>query len=170
MCPESDPAGLKGLTSAAQAFKKIAETQTAFVTSGDNSGTNIKELAIWKKAGIETPAGSWYIPAGQGMGGILALADEQQACTLSDRATYLTRSKGGLKLVIFVEGDQDLLNPYGAIAVNPTKNPNIHADLANQFIDWIISLPVQEKIAEFGKVDFGQALFVPNSALWLAAH
>jgi hypothetical protein len=104
------------------------------------------------------------------MGEVLTMAEEQQAYTLSDRATYLARTKEGLKLVILVEGDKSLFNPYGVIAVNPDKNPNIQNELANQFIDWIISAPVQETIAEFGKADFGQSLFTPSSAPWLAAH
>ena len=169
VCPESDPAGIKGMTGASEAFKKIADANVTFISRGDDSGTHTKEKSIWKAAGIE-PQGDWYVSAGQGMGEVLTMADEQQACTLSDRATYLARSKEGLKLVILVEGDKALFNPYGVIAVNPDKNPNIQADLANQFIDWLISLPVQEKIAEFGKADFGQSLFVPDSTAWREAH
>ena len=169
VCPENDPAGIKGMTSAADAFKKIAETQTTFVSRGDDSGTHTKEKSIWKAAEIE-PQGDWYVSAGQGMGEVLTMSEEQQACTLSDRATFLARTKEGLKLVVLVEGDKTLFNPYGVIAVNPDKNPNIQADLANQFIDWIISLPVQEQIAEFGKVDFGQSLFTPDSTAWREAH
>jgi tungstate transport system substrate-binding protein len=167
--PDADPAGLKGLTSAAEAFKKIAEAQSLFVSRGDDSGTHTKELSIWAKAELE-PTGDWYISAGQGMGEALSMSEEQQAYTLSDRATYLARSKEGLKLAILVEGDKTLFNPYGVIAVNPDKNPNIQGELANQFIDWLISVPVQEKIAGFGKADFGQSLFTPNSAPYLEAN
>ena len=169
VCPESDPAGIKAMPSASVAFTKIADGNVTFISRGDDSGTHTKEMSIWKVAGIE-PQGDWYVSAGQGMGEVLTMADEQQACTLSDRATYLARSKEGLKLVVLVEGDKALFNPYGVIAVNPAKNPNIQADLANQFIDWLVSLPVQEKIAEFGKADFGQSMFTPDSAAWRAAH
>lgn len=165
---EADPAGIKGMTSAADAFKKIAETQSAFISRGDESGTHTKEKSIWKSAGIE-PAGDWYISTGQGMGEVLTMANEQQAYTLSDRATYLARTKAGLDLVILVEGDKSLFNPYGVIAVNPEKNPNIQADLALKFIDWIISVPVQEKIESFGVADFGSSLFVPDSSPWREA-
>lgn len=169
VCPEGDPAGIEGMTSAAEAFKKIADANVTFISRGDDSGTHTKELSIWKAAEIE-PQGDWYVSAGQGMGEVLTMIDEQQACTLSDRATYLARSKEGLNLVILVEGDKALFNPYGVIAVNPAKNPNIQVDLANQFIDWLVSLPVQEKIAEFGKADFGQSLFIPDSTAWREAH
>jgi hypothetical protein len=163
--PSDDPAGIKGMTSAAEAFQKLAEEQASFVSRGDDSGTHTKEKSIWTAAGIE-PAGDWYVSAGQGMGEVLTMSNEQQAYTLSDRATYLARLKEGLELEILVEGDKSLFNPYGVIAVNAEKNPNIQPELANQFIDWIISVPVQEKIAQFGMEDFGQSLFVPDSAPW----
>jgi tungstate transport system substrate-binding protein len=165
--PADDPAGIKGMTSAADAFIKLSETQSPFISRGDESGTHTKELSIWEKAGIE-PAGDWYISAGQGMGEVLTMSVEQQAYTLSDRATYLARTKEGLGMEILVEGDTDLFNPYGVIAVNPEKKPAIQAELVNHFIDWILSVPVQEKIGQFGVEDFGQSLFVPDSALWKA--
>jgi tungstate transport system substrate-binding protein len=165
--PESDPAEVRGMADAAAAFKKIAVSEAAFVSRGDESGTHTKELSIWKAAGIE-PVGSWYISAGQGMGEVLTMADEQLAYTLSDRATYLARTKAGLDIVVLVEGDRVLFNPYGVIAVNPEKNANIQLDLANQFIDWIISVPVQEKIAQFGAAEFGESLFIPDSEPWKA--
>jgi tungstate transport system substrate-binding protein len=163
--PESDPAGIQGMTDAAQAFQKIAEAQAPFVSRGDDSGTHTKEKAIWEAAGIE-PSGDWYISAGQGMGAVLTLANEQQAYTLSDRATYLARTLEGTELVIEVEGDPVLFNPYGVMAVNPDKSPEINNELANTFIDWLISVPVQEKIGQYGIEEFGSPLFTPDSQPW----
>jgi len=167
--PADDPAGLRGMTDAAEAFKKLAEAQAPFVSRGDDSGTHTKEKAIWAAAGVE-PAGDWYISAGQGMGAVLTMADEQQAYTLSDRATYLARTLEGIDREILVEGEPILFNPYGVIAVNPDKGAHIKADLANDFIDWLISVPTQEKIAQFGVDDFGSPLFTPDSAPWREAH
>jgi tungstate transport system substrate-binding protein len=167
--PAADLAGLKGLTNAAEAFQKLAQAQAPFVSRGDESGTHTKEKAIWKAAGIE-PKGDWYISAGQGMGAVLTMANEQQAYTLSDRATYLARTLEGIELKILVEGDPILFNPYGVIAVNPAKGSHIKADLANTFIDWLISLPTQEKIGQFGVDKFGSPLFTPDSAPWREAH
>jgi tungstate transport system substrate-binding protein len=163
--PEGDPAGIQGMTDAAQAFQKIAEAQAPFVSRGDDSGTHTKEKAIWEAAGIE-PSGDWYISAGQGMGAVLTMANEQQAYTLSDRATYLARTLEGTELVIEVEGDPVLFNPYGVIAVNPDKSPDINNELANTFIDWLISVPVQEKIGQYGIEEFGSPLFTPDSQPW----
>jgi tungstate transport system substrate-binding protein len=167
--PAGDPAGIKGMKQAAKALAKIAEAQAPFVSRGDDSGTHTKEKAIWQEAGVE-PAGDWYISAGQGMGAVLTMAGEQQAYTLSDRATYLARTLEGTDLEIMVEGDPILFNPYGVIAVNPDKSPQINNELANQFIDWLVSLPTQETIAQFGVEQFGAPLFTPDSTAWRDAH
>jgi tungstate transport system substrate-binding protein len=167
--PPDDPAGIGGMTEAPAALAQVAGAEAPFVSRGDDSGTHTKEKGIWSEAGIE-PAGDWYISAGQGMGAVLTMADEQQAYTLSDRATYLARTLEGTELVILVEGDPILFNPYGVIAVDPDKSPEINNDLANQFIDWLISLPTQETIAEFGVAEFGAPLFTPDSAAWREAH
>ena len=163
--PAADPAGIKGMTDAAQAFGQISETGGLFVSRGDDSGTHTKEKGIWSAAGLE-PSGDWYIAAGQGMGAVLTMANEQLAYTLSDRATYLARTLEGIDLEILVEGDPILFNPYGVIAVNPDKNQQIKAELANQFIDWLISVPTQEQIGQFGVEEFGLPLFVPDSEPW----
>jgi len=166
--PPSDPAGIKGLKDAAAALTKIAQRQAKFISRGDESGTHVKEKGIWQKAGI-TPKGAWYVSAGQGMGAVLVMANEQQAYTLADRGTYLAQ-RNKLDLVILVEGDKALFNPYGVIAVNPAKHPGVNAELAAKFQEWLTSVETQEKIAEFGKAEFGQSLFIPDSAAWHQAH
>lgn len=163
--PSSDPAGIKGMTDGSAALAQLAAAQSPFVSRGDDSGTHSKEKAVWAAAGIE-PAGDWYISAGQGMGAVLTMADELQAYTLSDRATYLARTLEGTALEIMVEGDAVLFNPYGVIAVNPAKGDHIKNDLANLFIDWLIAIPAQELIAEFGVAEFGAPLFTPDSTAW----
>ena len=165
--PESDPAGIAGMTSAADALAQIAASESTFISRGDDSGTHAKEKSLWAAAGIE-PAGDWYVSAGQGMGAVLTMAEEQQAYTLSDRSTYLARTLEGLDLKVLVEGDKALFNPYSVITVDPAKNPNIQGDLANQFADWIISVPTQELISQYGVKEFGQGLFTPDSDPWNA--
>jgi len=169
--PEDDPAGITGMESAADALTAIAAAEASFVSRGDDSGTHTKELSIWESADIE-PSGDWYQAIGQGMGATLTFANEEQAYTLSDRATYLARTleDDGFELKILVEGDPILFNPYGVMAVNPDKNDLINAEGANTFIDWIISVPTQELIAEFGVDKFGSPLFTPDSEAWNAAQ
>lgn len=167
--PPSDPAGIRGMTDVAQAMAAIAASEAPFVSRGDDSGTHVKELELWKAAGI-TPEGDWYISSGQGMGPVLTMADEQEAYALSDRATYLARTLEGTELEILVEGDERLFNPYGVIAVNPDKNEQIQIELANTFIDWLVSVETQERIAQYGVEEFGESLFIPDSAQWHEAQ
>lgn len=167
--PPSDPAGIRGMTDVAQAMTAIAASEAPFVSRGDDSGTHVKELDLWEAAGI-TPEGDWYISAGQGMGSVLTMADEQEAYALADRATYLARTLEGTGLEILVEGDERLFNPYGVIAVNPDKNDQIQAELANTFIDWLVSVETQQLIAQFGVEEFGESLFIPDSAQWQEAQ
>lgn len=163
--PSGDPAGIGGTDDAAVAFAQIATAGAPFVSRGDDSGTHTKEMAIWAAAEIE-PAGDWYIVAGQGMGAVLTMADEMQAYTLSDRATYLKRTLAGTELAILTEGDPILFNPYGVIAVDPAKNEAINNELANAFIDWLIGVPTQNAIADYGVEEFGMPLFTPDSEAW----
>lgn len=160
--PPDDPAGIRGMTDAAAAFRRIAEAQAPFVSRGDESGTHIKELGIWEQAGVR-PEGDWYMSAGQGMGAVLTMANELRAYTLSDRATYLSR-RDDLNLDILVEGDPALFNQYGVL---PVAQDAAHQDrfmAAMKFVEWITSPETQALIAEFGKDRYGQQLFYPNAS------
>ncbi len=159
--PSSDPAGIKGTASAPDAFAKIANTQSPFISRGDNSGTNAKELAIWKAAKI-TPEGSWYTESGQGMGATLQIASEKGAYTLTDRATFLA-NKANLQLENLVEGDSTLLNIYHVIQVNPANCPKVNSVGAVAFSDYMVSPDTQALISTFGVDKYGQALFTPDA-------
>jgi tungstate transport system substrate-binding protein len=155
--PASDPAGISGMTSAVDAFKKIAASGATFVSRGDSSGTNTKELALWKSAGI-TPKGSWYLQSGQGMGATLQIASEKTAYTLTDTATFLS-SQANLALEALVKSDSSLINIYSVIAVNPAKWPKVNAAGAKAFEDYVTGSAGQQIIAAFGIDTFGIALF-----------
>ena len=156
--PAEDPAGIKGMTVAADAFKQIMDAGATFVSRGDNSGTHTKEMAIWKAAEEETPTAGWYQSAGQGMGDVLQMASEQGGYTLADRATYLAL-KDTLSLEILVEGDTILFNQYGVIPVTDAANQ----EGAQAFADWIVSDAGQAVIETYGVEEYGQALFIPNA-------
>jgi tungstate transport system substrate-binding protein len=159
--PSSDPAGIKGIATASEAFTKIADTQSPFISRADKSGTNSKELAIWKAVNI-TPEGDWYVESGQGMGATLKIASEQGAYTLTDRATYLA-NKDNLQLENLVEGEKSLLNIYHVIAVNPANCPSVNNAGATAFEDYLVSPNTQALIGSFGTEKFGQPLFTPDA-------
>ncbi len=161
--PADDPAGIKGMTGAVDAFKKIAVAGAPFVSRGDKSGTNTKELALWKSAGVDpaTTKPSWYIESGQGMGATLTIASEKAAYTLTDRATYLA-NKANLQLEILMEQDASLMNVYHVITVNPDKWPKVNYAGASAFAQWMLSPAAQDAIGKFGVDKYGQQLFVPD--------
>ncbi len=159
--PASDPAKIKGMKSAADSFKKIMDSSSAFVSRGDDSGTHKKEKSIWEKLNVE-PKGDWYIEAGAGMGDTLRMASEEQAYTLTDRGTYLAW-KDKLDLEVMVEGDKVLLNIYHVMQVNPEKNDKINAEGAKAFVEFMVSPDTQKIIEDFGKDKYGEPLFVPDA-------
>jgi tungstate transport system substrate-binding protein len=184
--PGKDPAGIKGMTHAGDALKKIADSQSVFVSRGDDSGTHTKEQALWKVSGLPLekksdtivkkgkkrkvsyihPAGLgvWYLSIGQGMGKTLTFADEKQAYTLADRGTYIKYKFGRdipIELDVLCEGDAALANPYGVIPVNPKKHPHVKYQLAEEFAKWLVSKQGQTAIDNYRLL--GKQLFYPDS-------
>jgi len=164
--PAEDPAGVDGMTDVTEAFQAIADTQSVFVSRGDNSGTHTKELAIWDAAGIE-PGGGWYQEAGSGMGEVLNQANlEEEAYTLSDRGTFISQQSEldnlGIRVQGPIEGGPELLaNPYGIIAVNPAVHDNVNYDLAMAYIGFLTSVEGQQRIEEYTVED--RQLFFPEA-------
>jgi len=170
--PASDPAGIKGIKTGAEALKAIAAKQALFITRGDKSGTHVAEMDIWAKAGVK-PAGPWYVTYEKGTLGnapTTRYADEKGAYVFMDRATFLALKKE-IKLVILVEKDEALLNNISLIPVNPKKFPRVnHAD-AMTFVKWLTDPAKGQKlIADFGKDKYGAPLFFSNSREWQAAQ
>ena len=161
--PDNDPAKIKGIKSATEAFRKIAEGNHPFVSRGDKSGTHTKELALWKKAGIDPTGQKWYLEVGQGMEKTQRIANEKRAYTLTDRGTWLaTKDKDKLEMVIVLEGDPFLFNQYGVMAVNPEKHKHVKYKEAMEFVNWLISKEGQQAIASF-KDKNGNPLFIPDA-------
>lgn len=160
--PPSDPAKIKGMKKATEAFKKIAASGSIFMSRGDNSGTHAKEKDIWKTAGVKVEGEKWYQQTGLGMGQTLAVAAEKKTYVLADRGTYLALKKG-LGLDILVEGDGILLNIYHVIEVNPKKWPKANFSGGKAFGDFMVSKETQAIIKTFGVEKFGSPLFFPDA-------
>ena len=160
--PKEDPAKIKGIKLASEAFKKLALANALFLSRGDNSGTHAKEKSIWKTAGINPEEGKWYQQTGLGMGQTLNVAAEKKGYTLADRGTYLALKKN-LNLDILVEGDAILLNVYHVIEVNPAKWPKVNVAGGKAFADFMVSKETQDIIKTFGIDKFGSPLFFPDA-------
>jgi tungstate transport system substrate-binding protein len=158
--PAKDPVRIKFLETAAEAFEEIAEKGASFVSRGDDSGTNIKELDIWEDSGINPKGKGWYFEAGSNMGDTLILADQKRAYTLSDTGTFLNyESKISLKVLF--RGDNALKNFYSVIALNPEKFPKARYREAMDFIAFVTSPEGQRLIATYRKR--GVNLFYPDA-------
>ena len=160
--PPSDPAGLKAATSSIEAFKKIAASQSLFMSRGDNSGTHSKEKSIWKAAAINPEGQTWYQQTGLGMGQTLSVSAEKKAYTLADRGTYLALKKN-LGLDILNEGDTRLLNIYSVIELDPIKFPKINVEGGKAFADFMLAPKTQAIVGVFGVEKFGSPLFFPDA-------
>jgi len=166
--PSTDPAGIQGMKSAAEALKRISEKGVVFITRGDKSGTHVAEMELWQKAGIK-PQGSWYVTYEKGTEGnvpTLRYTDQRQAYTFIDRATVLSL-RNQIKLVVLVEKDEVLLNFISLIPVSPRKFSKVNYPDSMKFVQWLTSPEKGQKIiADFGREKYGSPLFFANSKEW----
>ncbi|MBM4760774.1 substrate-binding domain-containing protein [Bacillus sp. B15-48] len=156
--PSADPAGIRGLT-VNEAFEKIFESESVFVSRGDDSGTHKKELQLWETTNLTPSENEAYVETGQGMGSSLQIAAERQGYILTDRATYLAQKDSLGEFEILVEGDDSLLNIYHVMEVNPEKNDMINNAGAKAFVEYMIAEETKKIIAEFGIDEYGEPLF-----------
>ncbi|NYT02977.1 MAG: solute-binding protein [Methanosarcinales archaeon] len=166
--PADDPAAVAG-KNASMALKAIMEMgmedpSVSFVSRGDNSGTHAREKLLWKNAGLDyetvRTSGPWYAEAGLGMGETLNMANEKDAYTLCDMSTFKA-FQGNLTIVPLIEGSDDLINVYVAMAIDPATHPNVNCQMANEFINFLVSDEAQDVIATYGTETIGQPLFFP---------
>jgi len=162
--PGSDPAGIKN-EDVCTSLKMIKENKSLFASRGDNSGTNKKEISLWKACTQNVPEQEkWYLQTGQGMLSTINVAAERSAYTMTDRGTYIkyeANHNGNPPLKIVGEGDKNLVNQYSAIEVNPKRCPKVKNILARHFGDWLVSDQGQEAIGYFRLLN--KQLFTPNA-------
>lgn len=145
--PETDPAGIEGGADITYALSAIAESQSEFISRGDDSGTHKKELVLWKESGSQ-PAFDGYKEVGQGMGKVLQISDELRGYTMADRGTWLAY-KARLQLKVMIEGDKRLFNPYQVIVINPERHKGLNTQGARTLAQWLVSTEGQRMINDF---------------------
>ncbi len=160
--PPDDPARIRGMPGAVAALRLIYSLGEPFVSRGDHSGTHLRELELWRRAGVPAPAGAWYMESGQGMGQTLQMAEEKRAYVLTDIATYLAW-RDRVSLVSLVQGDPALYNVYHVLELNPKNAPRINVEGGRALADFFVAPATQKLIGEFGRRRFRQSLFVPDA-------
>ena len=159
--PADDPARAGAAADLTSAMRRLAAAGP-FISRGDGSGTEKKELELWKLAGVEPAQVRRREETGQGMGATLAIASERRGYTLTDRGTYLALRER-LDLIPLVEGYPRLLNVYHAYVVNPAQHREVKPDEARALVAFLASPPAQTLIGSFGESRFGQPLFFPDA-------
>ncbi len=159
--PTGDPARIAGLKDADEAFKRIAASGSTFISRGDASGTNAMEVSVWDRLGMKPSGSAWYLESGQGMGETIRIADQKNAYTMTDRATFIVMEKG-LALKILVQGDPRLVNQYSVTVVNPSRGPRVNHQGAVAFSEFLRSAKTRKFISDFGWDRYHQHLFYPD--------
>ncbi len=162
--PKKDPASVNGMAPSA-ALKKIKNQNANFFSRGDNSGTNKKEISLWKTAKVATPdTAKWYVQTGQGMLRTINMASEKGGYTMTDRGTwikYMSQKGDNNNMKVVVEGDKSLFNQYSVVTINKKQCSNVNPQLSKIFTTWVTNSATQKIIADFRLL--GQALFIPNA-------
>jgi len=162
--PVSDPAGIHG-KSVKESLRAVKSKKSIFVSRGDDSGTNKKEIILWKESSLSVPDKEfWYLQTGQSMLATIYIAAERGGYTLTDRGTYIkyeANMDGRPPLKILVQGDTSLMNQYSIIAVNPARCRNAKIDLSMKFSEWMAGDKAQKLIKDFKLI--GKQLFIPNA-------
>lgn len=162
--PKKDPAKVSAMAPS-DALQKIRDNKINFFSRGDNSGTNKKELSLWKNANVDTAeASTWYVQTGQGMLRTINMASEKSGYTMTDRGTwikYMSQKGENINMKVVVEGDKSLFNQYSVVTINKEKCSNVKPELAKKFTNWVVNEQTQKTIADFRLL--GQALFIPNA-------
>ncbi|MDI6732485.1 MAG: substrate-binding domain-containing protein [Planctomycetota bacterium] len=156
--PSDDPAGVKSDSSAVEAFRRIYQTKSRFVSRGDNSGTHNCEMEIWKRCGIK-PVYPGYLESGQGMSATIRIASEKQCYTLVDSGTYSAMRKH-LVLTVCSDFNKELRNPYSIIKLNPEKIKGVNVQGARLLKEFLLSEDVREIVRTLGVKEFGEPLFL----------
>ena len=159
--PAGDPAKILGLPDPAEAMGRIARAGS-FIARGDGSGTEKKELELWRRAGVDPATVARREETGQGMGATLLVAEQRQGYTLTDRGTWLAL-RDRLTLVPLVQGAPSLLNVYHAYVVDSRKHPGVRLREARAFVEFLVAPPTQQLIGRFGRARFGEPLFYPDA-------
>ena len=152
--PRGDPAGISRAQSAVEAFRRIHDSKNKFLSRNDQSGTHMKELSIWRAASVSPQSNPNYIQIGQPMAYLVHSADELQAYTLSDRATF-DRLAPSLDLGILFAGDPRLRNVY-AITLMRGPESEEHRN-ARILTSWILS-PEGRRVVESFRIRGRQEL------------
>jgi tungstate transport system substrate-binding protein len=158
--PKGDPAGIRGVSDLAEAHKRIAGAKAKYLSRADGGGMNILETEIWKRLGLQPEGSDWYLVRRKFMLESLLDADRGLEYHMLDSSTWALHQAKIKNLEVLVKGPK---NEYEMCLVNVEKHPHLKYNqaYADRFYEFLIGEKGQQLIADFGKKEYGEAVYYP---------
>ncbi len=137
----------------------ILENHLLFVSRGDESGTHIRELDLWKRIG-KKPEKENYFETGSSMIASLRVASEKKGFCLTDSATFLSHRKE-LNLVCYSAKEEFLENVYSIVTLNKKRFKKVDSDAVNKFLHFLMEGEGKDLILKYGLSKYSEPLFFP---------
>ena len=158
--PPADPARIRGLTDAGQAFRRIAETKSPFVLNGIDGVRYLVDI-LWNAAGRPDKAG-WFMDEGLRKDDAINAASRRGAYALWGLTPFLRLDgTSHLELEPLVLGDPLLQRMLVSIVVRPTKVGGVNAEGAHALEAHLLSPATQAQIREVRYPGAGAVFWVP---------
>jgi tungstate transport system substrate-binding protein len=160
--PVSDPAGISGMKSGADAVKKIAEAQANWLDFQSN-GPRETAHTLFTKAKTNM-IGPWVLKyENTDSRGILHYVANKNAYMIVGRIPVVFKKwEPDPKVKIMVEGDPAMRRPYMEMVANPEQFPNANIEGARKLSDFLLSDKIQKFLATYdGGVGDGIPIFIP---------
>lgn len=158
--PDTDPAKIKGMSSAVEAMRRIAQSQSPFAVNELHGVTYLSDI-LWEAAG-QKDKGPWYLQDGVAKGKAMKFADAKQAYTIWGAMPFLRwKSKHSSNLVLLVTADSMLQRVMATVRVNPAKFPDVNAAGAETLEKYLLTPAAQAKIAAFRMAGSDEQLWWP---------
>ncbi|MBN4080036.1 EAL domain-containing protein [Beggiatoa alba] len=163
--PSDNTLNLRGERDLKVVLNKIARAEVDFLVPSKRSGTYKKIDSLWLMTGIED---SWvgYETTGTSAAATLKRAAKFGAFTFVDLGTYYTyQSLLGKKLIPIYRDHTALRNYYSALLVSKKRLADVNQELAEEFLNFLVSDKTQSYIRTFGVPKYGVPLFTPAAHL-----
>jgi tungstate transport system substrate-binding protein len=158
--PPDDPAGVRGLTDAAEAFRRIASTRSRFLVN-DSEGGQYLETILWEAAGAPTK-GDWYLKRAVQGPQAARVASQEHAYILWGVPPFLRlKRQTTLDLEALVTGDPILQRVMVAIVVNPDRVNGANRAGAAAFQDFLLAPSTQAAVRAFRYPDLDRQVWWP---------
>lgn len=147
--PASDPAGIRGLTDAAEAFRRIAQRGGEFFVNNAATEKYLGEV-LWQASGAP-PKRGWHMDLGLRDLPAIEMAARRGAYTLWGVVPFvrLLEQRPALGMETLVVGDALFQRVMVSIVVDPARVPGTNIEAALAFERFLLEPKTQARIRQF---------------------